>query len=53
MRLFNDEGWHLTIVRARTNKVATTIVMIAMYPGSGGTGWGSGLLTVMSLAEIL
>lgn len=39
----------LTIVRARTSNVATTIVMIAIYPGSGGTGWGSGSF-VMSLA---
>lgn len=31
----------LTIVRARTSNVATRIVMIAMYPGSAGTGVGS------------
>lgn len=40
----------LTIVRARTSIVATTIVMIAIYPGSGGTGCGSGLFLVKSLA---
>lgn len=29
--------------------MATTIVMIAIYPGSGGTGCGSGLFLVKSL----
>lgn len=40
----------LTIVRARISIVATTIVMIAIYPGSGCTRCGSGLFLVMSLA---